>query len=598
MRNLRLWMRLFRWSWRRAPFVTAVALAVAALSVAAAAGIALSLRMVVDGSVQGALGTALAGAMAAALCYAAGTALDSASGDLRTLAADKVYIFDLTPRIFSLIADIEGLDHLERTDFLDRIDLVRGSGWQIATSLWALVLALQSALQLVVTLLLLGTVSPWLLALLLFAAVPVWTDRRAKHHVASAEQASAEAMRLQRHLLRLATRADSGKDIRVAGAGDEIARRQVAATEEAVCLRHRARVRAAGWRFGGWAFFAAGFLAALALVVRQAADDHASTGDVVMAIAVATGLRRTVQHAVGATTDAWGSLMAIESYFWLEDYAKADRSRTAGTVTAPAVLSRGITFDKVSYRYPGTDRPAITDISLSIPAGTVVAVVGEYGSGKTTLVKLLAKFYAPDSGRITVDGTDLADLGTTGWRSRISAAFQDFGRFQTVFAEGVGLGDLPHVTDRARIAHALREADGSALLARLPAGLDTQLGRDLGGVELSEGQWQRVALARSVMREDPVLFILDEPTASLDAPSEHAIFERHMDRARELAARTGAITVIVSHRFSTVTGADLILVLDKGRLIESGTHEELVAREGGQYADLYGLQAQAYSESG
>lgn len=233
-------------------------------------------------------------------------------------------------------------------------------------------------------------------------------------------------------------------------------------------------------------------------------------------------------------------------------------------------------------------------MTVRIPPGTVVAIVGEYGSGKTTLVKLLAKFYRPDQGRITLDGVDLSDMDTANWRSRISAAFQDFGRLETTFAQGVGLGDLPHVTDRERIMRAVREADAVALVERLPQGLETQLGSELGAVDLSEGQWQKVALARAVMRDDPLLFALDEPTASLDAPSEHAIFERQMTRARGLAESIGAITVIVSHRFSTVAGADLILVLDQGQLVESGTHAELSALDGGRYADLYRIQATAY----
>ncbi len=258
-------------------------------------------------------------------------------------------------------------------------------------------------------------------------------------------------------------------------------------------------------------------------------------------------------------------------------------------------MRSGITFENVSYRYPGTDRLALDDVSVHIPAGTVVAVVGEYGSGKTTLVKLLGKFYRPDNGRITVDGVDLASLDTADWRSRICAAFQDFGRLETSFAQGIGLGDLSRLTDRGRIIQAVRYADASSLMERLPRGLDTQLGSQPGGVDLSEGQWQRVALARAAMRDAPLLFVLDEPTASLDAPSEHAIFQRQISRARQLAAHTGAITVIVSHRFSTVTGADLILVLDQGRLVESGSHTELSALDGGRYADLYGIQADAYT---
>lgn len=277
-------------------------------------------------------------------------------------------------------------------------------------------------------------------------------------------------------------------------------------------------------------------------------------------------------------------------------FAAARGARATGELAPPARLTEGIVFDRVSYRYPGTDRFALQELSFTIPAGTVVAVVGEYGSGKTTLVKLLNRFYRPDSGRITVDGTDLAEYDRAGWHARTSAAFQEFGRYHTVLSETVGLGDLPHLDDHERITEALREAEATGFVSRLPDGLRTQLGRSLGGVDLSEGQWQKTALARATMRREPLLFVLDEPTASLDAPSEQEIFQRHLTRARDLAARTGAITVIVSHRFSTVTGADLILVLDRGRLAEIGSHPVLMARQG-RYAELYSIQATAYADS-
>nr|MDT0660494.1 ABC transporter ATP-binding protein [Micromonospora sp. DSM 115978] len=165
------------------------------------------------------------------------------------------------------------------------------------------------------------------------------------------------------------------------------------------------------------------------------------------------------------------------------------------------------------------------------------------------------------------------------------------------FGETIGLGDLPRREDRSAVGEAVRAADAQPLVDRLPDGLDTQLGRAFDGVELSEGQWQKTALARASMRPGPLLFVLDEPTASLDAPSEHAIFSRYLARARALAARSGAVTMIVSHRFSTVTGADLILVLHEGRLVERGTHQELMARDG-RYAELYGIQATAYTAAG
>jgi ATP-binding cassette subfamily B protein len=222
----------------------------------------------------------------------------------------------------------------------------------------------------------------------------------------------------------------------------------------------------------------------------------------------------------------------------------------------------------------------------------VVAVVGEYGSGKTTLVKLLQRFYRPTEGVVRVDGTDLRHLDIEGWRARSTAVYQDFGRFPTLLGESVGIGDLPHAGDRERITEAVRAAAAQSVVDGLPHALDTQLGRALGGVELSEGQWQKTALARAMMRREPLLIVLDEPTASLDAPSEQEIFQRHMAHARALARRTGAVTVIVSHRFATVRGADLVLVLSRGRLVEAGSHGTLLA-EGGHYAQIYGLQAPA-----
>jgi ATP-binding cassette subfamily B protein len=354
-------------------------------------------------------------------------------------------------------------------------------------------------------------------------------------------------------------------------------------------------MRAAAWTLAGWTLFTAGFTTSLLLLIDRAAHGEASAGDLVLAVTVAVTLRNAVHDTLAAVGHTTSGRTVVEPLLWLRDYAAT--AATTGHRPPPASLHTGVTLDRVSFTYPGTGRPALDGISCHLPAGTVVAVVGEYGSGKTTLVKLLTKLYLPDRGRIQIDGLDLADLDTTGWRARISAAFQDFGRFHIPFGETVGIGDLPHLHDGDRIADAVRAADAQPLVDRLPDGLGTQLGRRFDGAELSEGQWQRTALARASMRTEPLLFVLDEPTASLDAPSEHHIFQRYLVRARELAARTGAITVIVSHRFSTVTGADHILVLHQGRLVEQGTHDDLVAN-GGRYADLYGIQATAYTHRG
>ncbi|GGM92427.1 ABC transporter permease [Thermopolyspora flexuosa] len=594
-RYLGLWAELFLLSLRRRPLLTAAALAVIVGNVVAMAVCAPALRATVDAMVAGEAPGAVTAAAVAAVAYAAYLVLQDVSGLLRSTVVDRIGRLDLHPKVYRDIAGLDGIEHLERSDFLDRVALVRASPGRIVAGLWNAIMAVANAAKLVVTLLLLGTVSPWLLPLLLFAAAPVWCDHRGQRVVRRVELETAEDLRLEQHLADLAVGAASGKEIRVAGAGPELVRRQAEAWQRATGRRVRAHAVAATWRFAGWLVFVTGFIGGLALVAYRTAQGEGTVGDLVLAVTVAATLRQTVQSTVTSTTETAGAARLLDSFLWLRDYAATQRAIASGTIEPPPTLRTGIVLESVSHTYPGTDRPALRDISATLPAGAVVAIVGEYGSGKTTLVKLLTKLYRQDSGRILVDCIDLNDLSTHGWRARTSAAFQDFGRFHTTFAETVGLGDLPHLTDRTRIERAVREADAQDLVAALPDGLDTRLGTELGGVDLSEGQWQRTALARASMRDNPLLFVLDEPTASLDAPSEQAIFERYMARARTLSRATGAVTVIVSHRFSTVTGADLILVLHRGRLVESGTHDELMAL-GGRYADLYTIQATAYAK--
>jgi ATP-binding cassette subfamily B protein len=237
----------------------------------------------------------------------------------------------------------------------------------------------------------------------------------------------------------------------------------------------------------------------------------------------------------------------------------------------------------------------LDDVSVTLPAGAVIAIVGENGAGKTTLVKLLAKMYEPSSGSVFVDDTPLARVRAGEWRVRMAGAFQDFFRFEFQAGHTVGLGDVPRLDDKPAVSAAVDRAGASDVVAHLTSGLATQLGPTWpGGVELSFGQWQKLALARGFMRDQPLLLILDEPTAALDAETEHALFERYAAAARGTGKRDyGCITLLVSHRFSTVRMADLIVVLDGARLVEVGTHDELMAKKG-QYAELYGIQAAAY----
>ena len=251
---------------------------------------------------------------------------------------------------------------------------------------------------------------------------------------------------------------------------------------------------------------------------------------------------------------------------WLEDYA-ASLAAHARSARARERCASGIRFEHVSFAYPGTVALVLDDVSLQLPAGAVVAIVGENGAGKTTLVKLLAKMYEPTSGAILVDDTPLARMPAGEWRARLAGAFQDFFRFEFRARHTVGWAMSPRLDDEPRCRTAVDRAGADDVVARLTSGLDTQLGPTWPeGVECQFGQWQKLALARGFMRDQPLLLVLDEPTAALDAETEHALFERYAAAARGAEAPAdGRITILVSHRFSTVRMADLIVVLDGAR---------------------------------
>lgn len=253
----------------------------------------------------------------------------------------------------------------------------------------------------------------------------------------------------------------------------------------------------------------------------------------------------------------------------------------------PRPIRRGFVFEGVSFRYPGSEEWALRDLSFSLAPDESIALVGENGAGKTTLVKLLARLYDPDEGRILLDGVDLKDYDLASLHASIGVIFQDFMRYAFLFRENIGVGQVEFMDHRDRIHEAARRSLADAVAARLEKGFEQQLGRRFdGGVDLSLGEWQKVALARAYLREAQVL-ILDEPTASLDARAEYQVFLRFTELTR------GRIAVLISHRFSTVRMADRILVLSGGRLVEQGSHEELV-RRGGLYAELFNLQAAGY----
>jgi ATP-binding cassette subfamily B protein len=265
-----------------------------------------------------------------------------------------------------------------------------------------------------------------------------------------------------------------------------------------------------------------------------------------------------------------------------------ERTTQSPAPVATDGASRGITLEGVGFRYPQKEAWALRGISLFIPSGQRVALVGGNGAGKTTLIKLLTRLYEPTEGRILLDGRDLRDWDSAALLGRFGVVFQDYNQYQLTLKENVSFGSVGHVNDITRVANAVDRGGATELVHGLSHGLETQLGHWFkDGVELSGGQWQKVALARAFMREEADILVLDEPTAALDADAEHAVF----DRFHELAK--GRTTFVISHRFPTVRMADRILVLAEGAIVEEGTHEELVAKDG-TYSRMFALQAEGY----
>jgi ATP-binding cassette subfamily B protein len=323
--------------------------------------------------------------------------------------------------------------------------------------------------------------------------------------------------------------------VRLSGLQEELRARHQELSRQVTAATTRATVLGTAVSAAGWLLFAAGFVGAIVIVVVGAAHGATSIGQVVVVVS----LLRRAQLQVGQSANLAGQLAAIartaRRFRWLEEFARADQV-TSGPVPAgqvPGVLRAGITLDDVVFRYPGTDAEVLRSVSLTLPAGATVALVGENGAGKTTIVKLLSGMYLPDAGAVRVDGTDLRDIGIEEWRRRTSATFQDFVRYELLAGQTVGIGDLPRLDDAGAIEAALARASAEDVPGELREGLATPLGRSFaGGQDLSGGQWQKLALGRGMMRDQPLLFVLDEPTASLDAPTEHAIFERSMAQAR------------------------------------------------------------------
>ncbi len=580
--------RLCKLGYRQEPRLMVAAFALSQLAALPDALLALWLMVLGEAVVQNSAFLLRTAAIGLAVSAAATWFLSTVSTRVQRRFRDKVTIA-LESHVARLQASVATIAHQERPEVLDRLAMLRDQVFVLDHMYMSLFSTCGWILRLAVTVGLLAAIHPALVLLAVFALPTVVTSAWRPAVERAAHERAAQAQRLARHLFTLATSAASAKEVRVAGIAQRVMTQRRQAWEQAYRLISAARNSSAVWHTLAWAVFGAAYVGA---VVFVSVGLRASSGDILLVLAAGARLSTYVGAAVGEIGFLRGFWMdGSRRLAWLEDYAAA--SVASADLQAPATLRTGIRLDRVSFAYPGTSRVVLDDVSLSLPAGSVVAVVGENGAGKTTLVKLLAKMYEPTAGAILVDDVPLSRVSAGAWRSRMAGAFQDFFRFEFRARQTVGLGDVARIDDESAVRTAIDRGGAGDVIAGLPAGVDTQLGTTWpGGVEVSFGQWQKLALSRGFMRDHPLLLVLDEPTAALDAETEHALFEGFAAAARGTNAN-GRITLLVSHRFSTVRMADLIVVLDGARVAEVGTHEELRAK-GGQYAELYGIQAAAY----
>jgi len=543
------------------------------------------MKLLADGVLQHKPNLVMAAAIGLGVSMVATWFLKVTSDRTQRRFRDRVAVA-LESHVARLQASVSTIAHHERPEYLDRLAMLRDQVFVLDHMYMSLFSTCGWILRLAVTLALLISIHPALALLGVFALPTVFTSTWRPGVERSIEERVASANRLARHLFVTATTAPPGKEVRVTGIGNRLVRQRREAWERWYRPVAAARWGTALWQALAWTIFGAAYVAAVVFVSSRLS---ATPGQVLLVLAAGLRLSAYVAATVGEIGFLRGFwLEGSRRLAWLEDYA-ASLVENADT-PAPDRLLEGIRFEQVSFAYPGTARRVLDNVSLELKPGSVVAVVGENGAGKSTLVKLLCRLYQPDQGRIMVDGVDLARIRADDWRACLAGAFQDFFRFEFRARHTVGLGDMPRLEDEPAVVTAVGRAGAQDLVGKLASGLNTQLGAAWPeGVEVSFGQWQKLALARGFMRDQPLVLVLDEPTAALDAETEHALFERYAAAARG----DGRITILVSHRFSTVRMADRIVVLDGARVVEVGTHEELMAK-GGQYAELYCIQAAAY----
>ncbi len=488
-----------------------------------------------------------------------------------------------------LMQHAAGLDlrHFESSEYQDRLERARRQ----AAGRNALLSQIFGQGQAIVTVLTLAVglfvFAPWLILLLLLSLIPsVLSEAKFNTRSYYLNRWRSSERRELEYLRYIGASAETAKEIKLFGLGPFLVGRFRKLADTILAENRRLAAQRAIW--GG--IFATvstlTYYGAYAYIVWRTVDGEFTLGDLTFLVGSFLRLHSLFESLLIGVTQIAGQSLYLDDLFSFFDI-QPTISRSADPKPFPQPIRQGIVFEDVGFRYPDTERWAVRDLSFTLKAGEALALVGANGAGKTTIVKLLTRLYDPDEGRILVDGVDLRDIDVDDLRTHIGVIFQDFIRYSFTAAENIGVGRIEAGIDRDRVIAAAEQSLAAEVIEKLPLGYDQPLGKLFAnGRDLSGGEWQKVAIARAYMR-DAELIILDEPTAALDAKAEAEVFQRFKGLAK------GKTAVLISHRFSTVRMADRILVLSDGRIVESGTHDELIAQRG-LYADLFELQAAGY----
>ena len=507
--------------------------------------------------------------------------LSASQSLLRALLGQRVNVMILEKALTLQLA------HFEDSEFYDKLTQARREASSRPLSLVNRTFGLvQNSISLTSYAVLLYAFSPWAVLILIGAGMPAFfAEAKFSGDAFKLFRWRSPDTRMQMYLETVIAREDGVKEVKLFQLGPRLLQRYQDIFRRLFAEDRRLTLRRDGWGFALGLVSTAAFYGAYAWIVITTINGEITLGAMTMYLL----LFRQGQSAVAAILSAISGMYEDNLYLSnLYEYLGQPVQQRSGQLVHGPTPQTGLELRNVSFTYPGAARPAINNVNLNIRPGQSLALVGENGSGKTTLIKLITRLYEPTSGSILLDGLDLNDWDIDALRQRIGVIFQDFGRYQFTVGENIGAGDVRHIDNAERWAAAAETGMAAPFIEEMSEGYETQLGRWFkGGRELSGGQWQKIALSRAFMRSDADILVLDEPTATMDAASEAAMFD-HFRRASG-----SKMIILISHRFSTVRAADQIVVIQDGEIVEHGDHASLLELDG-QYAHLFKLQAKGY----